>query len=336
MNSNKRDLVSDVFRNKVPERTPVGFWFHFVEGDDVFNGLDNPEVVRKNIDGHLRYYDAFKPDLVKLMSDGFFKYPDPLLSSDSSISSLERIAPLEGSHPWIQGQVRLVKELVGRFGSEIMVFYNIFSPATMLRILFGDGEKGNRRLADFILENPSAVRRALDAVGESLALLSRLVIEEGGADGVYVSVQSVQDGRIADSVYREVIAPSDKAVLAAANRAGGQNILHVCGYQGGRNNLTLFADYESAAVNWAVNVEKISLKEGKKLFGGRAVIGGFANGSDGLLYRGSEKEIRDFTRALLAESGSSGVALGADCSLPSDIDVQRLSWVRDEASLIRN
>jgi uroporphyrinogen decarboxylase len=117
-------------------------------------------------------------------------------------------------------------------------------------------------------------------------------------------------------------------VLDAANTAGGRNILHICGYAGVRNNLPAWADYPAQAFSWASQVEGVSLGQGKALFGGRAVIGGFANVSGALLETGSREEIEAFAARLLDEAGRTGVILGADCTVPSAIDLERLEWVR--------
>ena len=84
-------------------------------------------------------------------------------------------------------------------------------------------------------------------------------------------------------------------------------------------------------INWAVVVEGVSLEEGKELFGGRAVIGGFANTTEGVLYSGSKEEVEKYTRKLLDQAGTTGVILGADCTIPSDTPIERLEWVRQAA-----
>jgi len=35
----------------------------------------------------------------------------------------------------------------------------------------------------------------------------------------------------------------------------------------------------------------------------------------------------------LAEAGSKGVLLGADCTVPDDFDLERLDWIRQAAVL---
>ena len=75
------------------------------------------------------------------------------------------------------------------------------------------------------------------------------------------------------------------------------------------------------------------MAEGRKLFSGRTVLGGFENGKTGLLYTGSQEAIQNETKRLIAEAGKDALIIGADCTIPSDIDPERIEWVRQAASL---
>jgi hypothetical protein len=325
-----RQRVLDVLDNKPADHVPVGFWFHFAQGDEFTQGLTDPAVVKKNIEGHKKFYKEFKPDFVKLMSDGFFDYPENIILKAESAKELSALEPVGENHPWITAQVRLVKKLTSAFGKDVLTFYNIFGPASSFKRKFRDKE-GDKKLAEFISEDKAAVSHALDVIARDLGELAKRVITEGGADGIYLSVQNIQDPRVTAELYRQVITPAEQTVLTAAESAGGINILHICGYEGARNDLSLYQDYAAKAVNWAVTVEGVSLEKGKKLFGGRAVIGGFNNTKQSVLYTGTQKEIQTETKRLLSGSGRRGVILGADCTVPSDIPLERLEWVRQAA-----
>jgi uroporphyrinogen decarboxylase len=190
-------------------------------------------------------------------------------------------------------------------------------------------------LADFIMQDRDAVIHAFDVVAGDLALLAKRVIE-AGADGIYLSTQDLSDPRIDDALHQTVIAPGDcKALVGAKSAAAGNevfNILHICGYEGHCNNLGHFVGYPAEIINWAAVFEGVPLSAGKKLFGGRPVIGGFDNTAAGILCRGSKLEIQSETKRLLAEAGRAGIILGADCTLPRDISLERLRWVREAAS----
>ena len=59
----------------------------------------------------------------------------------------------------------------------------------------------------------------------------------------------------------------------------------------------------------------------------------FENGKTGLLYTGSQEAIQNETKRLIAEAGKDALIIGADCTIPSDIDPERIEWVRQAASL---
>lgn len=324
--SDKRQLVFDAFDNKKTERVPVGFWFHFAP-DDLFH--NRQEVIRKNVEGHFKFYDTFKPDFVKLMSDGYFRYPNPTLERVEKAEDLLK-ARSGLADDWIDAQTALVKELTDHFGSEVATFYNIFAPATVLGFVLEESGSG-LTLAELIKNEPETLAYVLNVIKQDLARLAFRVITEGKADGIYLSARNIQDKTVSKESYHKYITPSEQGVLNAANAVSNYNILHICGYEGARNDLSVYKDYDVKVINWAVVVEKVSLQEGKKLFGSRAVIGGFDNTTNGVLYKGSREEVESYTRRLLDEAGTTGIILGADCTIPSDISLERLEWVRKAA-----
>jgi uroporphyrinogen decarboxylase len=329
---NKRELVSKAFKNEETERVPVGFWFHYLK-DELEDGFKNPSLFDINLEGHKKFYNEFQPDFVKIMTDGFFIYPNGSILNAQSAAELGKAKSIGVHHPWIEKQVEFAKTLTGLFGSEVLCFYNIFAPATLFR--FGRTVSGGKSLADFIAEDQGAAAHALNTVAEDIAVLARRIINEAGVDGLYFSTQDVNDPRITDEIRQKILAPPDIRVLDAAVSDSPRefaarrfNILHICGYEGFRNNLSHFTDYPAQIINWASVVEGVSLGEGKKLFKGKPVIGGFGNTVSDVLYRGSRAEIEEETGRLLKEAGTLGVVLGADCTVPRDINLDHLSWVR--------
>ncbi|WP_312023398.1 uroporphyrinogen decarboxylase family protein, partial [Streptococcus oralis] len=175
------------------------------------------------------------------------------------------------------------KKIKQEFTEDIVAIYNIFAPVTYLKWLLGEVSGGDDLIADFLVEDPKALKKVLDVIAEDIASLSQAVIEEAGADGIYLSVQSIQDQRVSAADYQAVIAPSEITVLEAASAVDGVTVLHICGYEGARNDIHLFADYPAQVIN-AVGPEGITLKEGgREIFKGRTVLGGFENGKTGLL-----------------------------------------------------
>ena len=180
-------------------------------------------------------------------------------------------------------------------------------------------------------EAPQELAYALNVIKQDLAKLAVKIITDGKADGIYLSTKNIQDPTITAEEYHTLITPSEQGVLNAANAVSDYNILHICGYEGARNNLSIYKDYDVKVINWAAVVEEVSLKEGKALFGGRAVIGGFDNTKNSVLYRGTKEEIQAEAKRLLDEAGTTGVILGADCTIPENTPIEHLNWVREAA-----
>lgn len=330
---NKRELVLKAIRGEEVPRVPVGFWFHFVTLEEKGQGLNNPAIYQKSLQGHQRYVEEGRPDFVKIMSDGFFKYPSHILPERvASVRDLGELQSIGSDHPWIEQQISIVRDILDSFPEELASFYNIFAPVSYLKRWFRtDSSRGDREIADFLEENPEALKEVLDVIAADIAILVERLLEETDLDGIYLSTQAIQDERVDAETYRTYIEPSTLTVLEAANRAGGQNILHICGFEGASNDLRLFTHYPAQVFNWATHHEKVSLAEGRDLFQGRTVLGGFENTKSALLNTGSQPELQEETQKLIEEAGSQHLILGADCTVPDDFELERLDWIRQAA-----
>lgn len=324
---NKKEWVLKAFNNEAVERTPMGFWFHFLPNEAEADVFETPEKFQAALAGHKRYIDEFQPDFLKIMSDGFFQYP--LVGGKrrvESLEDLELIQPIAKDHPWVTKQVELVRTIVG-YSPDIVHLYNVFSPAQALKMK--TIPKGPE-IIEFLEQAPEAVAAALDRLADGICTMLTEVLKQTGIEGIYMSVGTPNEARCSDEMYRTYITPSDKKVLAAANALTENSMLHICGWGGNRNNLRLFTDYDAKVFNWATHVENIGLAEGKKIFEGHAVLGGFPSETGSFLYKGKNKdEIKAYTRELIHKNGSLGVMIGADCTMPIDISYERLGWVRE-------
>ena len=149
--SSKRELVLKAFKGEAVDRVPVGFWHHFTTEEEWLKGFSNPEIIEKNLNGHKNFLHKVKPDFVKLMSDGYFAYPNPAIHKGlENISDLAGIEPLGADHPWITEQVELVKKIRAGFEEDIVAIYNIFAPVTYFKWLVGEVSGGDDLIANFI------------------------------------------------------------------------------------------------------------------------------------------------------------------------------------------
>lgn len=312
---NKRERVLNAIALKDVDRPPVGFWFHF---------LSEQGVGAACVQAHLDYYNHIDVDMVKIMCDGYFDYPHPVLKAAKAPAALYAMQPLGKDSPFICEQVERARAVKTGLREDMVVLYNVFAPFSLIR--FGAGDETIMR---FLQEDPKAVSHALNVIAQDASLLSELLITQAGIDGIYYCVQGGEKDRMSAQAYRELITPTDLQVLTHANRFGQTNVLHCCGWAGIPNHLEVWQDYPAQAVNWACYIEDMDLAQGKAFFGGKCVLGGFDNRPGGVLFSGTREQVKAETRRLIAGAGTTGVILGADCTLPAEIDKQRIGWVVD-------
>lgn len=305
---NKRENAIAALTGGVPEHIPAAFWFHF--GGDAAAG-------QGAVDAHIDYFKTCDLDMMKIMCDGYFDYPNPLKVEKAA--DWYDLKPLGAEHPFFAEQVARTRAIVEAVGREALVLYTVFAPFSAIRFGYSD-ELVMRTLR----EDPKAVCHALDVIAEDTKCFVKALFE-AGADGIYYSVQGGEKNRFTVEEYRRLITPSDKAVLDYANTLGALNILHCCGWAGDKNNIEDWRDYTAAAVNWAVYVEQMDMKAGRAFFPNvKCVLGGLDNTPDGVLYKGTDDEVKAEIRRLCAETGKSGFIIGADCSIQSDTPYERI------------
>ena len=332
MAQTKKELVLKAMDAQQTERVPVGFWFHFLDDEIKADAFADPYLTDKLLEGQLKYIDEHQPDFVKIMTDGFFPYKNPTIKDAHSLEGLSGIKPLPGDAPWFARQVAYAKQITGRYDGKLAFFYNLFCAGTILKFMQPAFEDGEPFLAELVREHPAEAKRILDVISGDVARLAKRLITEAGVTGIYFSLQNLLGEGIDRKLYEEVLAPGEKAVLAAAQKVSDYNILHVCGYAGHHNDLTWYRDYPAKTINWAVVVEGSPLAEGRNIFDGRSALGGFGNLDTSVLYSGTRAEVEAETKRILQEAGRTGILLGADCTVPCDIAWERFDWVRAAAN----
>ena len=157
MAQTKRELVKAALDCKPVDRVPVGFWHHFLADQRHADALAHHSAWVDNLAGHDRFYKSWKPDFVKIMTDGFFLYPHEQLHDLKSIRDAENIKPLGRDSDWIQKQVELCGILTERYGKEVMVFYNLFAPTRCIEFQ-QTGSDAKTVITRFMKEDPEALK----------------------------------------------------------------------------------------------------------------------------------------------------------------------------------
>jgi uroporphyrinogen decarboxylase len=170
------------------------------------------------------------------------------------------------------------------------------------------------------------VNAALEAVTETFINFSKACLERGAAGLFYATTSWATTNRLSAAEYRKYARPYDLKLLKALPPAEF-NLLHVCKEH---NLLGAVADYPVAAFNWdARGAGNPSLAEGKKMVGGKTVIGGIPH--DRVLTEATPDQLAASIVALKAEMGPRGWMLGTGCTFPPDAPEANLRAVRQAA-----
>ncbi|NMB21354.1 MAG: uroporphyrinogen III decarboxylase, partial [Firmicutes bacterium] len=181
-------------------------------------------------------------------------------------------------------------------------------------------------LCEHLRANEKPVLAAMDRIADAMC---ELVVESAslGIDGIYYASLGGERHFFTDEEFARWIEPFDLRIMKTAREAGLYNFLHIC-----KENLNVqrYANYGELAdvVNWGVFETHFSLEEGRKLFPNATIMGGLANRS-GVLVEGSLEEIAAAAKKVVAEFGSTGFILGADCTLPTEIALERVKAAVD-------
>lgn len=145
------------------------------------------------------------------MTDGYFSYPlEALKKPLTSPKELEDIRPLGKDLDWYRFQIGYAKKLTALYGKEVPLFYNLFAvPRT---IEFMQASLGHPvDIASWIQEYPEETAHVFDVISKDYADLARGLIEEGGVDGIYLSVNNVSYDRLTEDAYKNMWLPMKSA-----------------------------------------------------------------------------------------------------------------------------
>jgi uroporphyrinogen decarboxylase len=299
----KRELVLDLLdESQEPGYVPAGFFIHFSEDEHV-----GPPAIEK----HKEYFRSTGMDFVKIQYEaGFPAHPEIETPEDWAKM------PLHGKEHYA-GQVGVVEGLVQALKKEALVVCTLYSPFMLAR-----DSVGPQRTMEHIEADPEAVRKGLEIVTESLLVFVRECARVG-VDGFYASTQGGEAGRFSRrELFEEVVKPFDLIVQKEINDTTLFNILHVCDYDLPYDDLTPFLEYPGDVVNCNLHVgeETWTPKQASEFFG-RPFMGGLER--KGVIVDGTPDEIRAEVRRVLAQ-GADRQILGADCTLPADVDWERI------------
>ena len=304
---NKIERVNAALAGKPVDRVPAGFWFHFTP--DKHHG-------KAAVKAHLDFYQESNIDILKMMNEHPYRANVDIVSP----ADWRRVRPAPLSSDFYQEALDEVKAIVDAIGGEAHVLVTVFGP-------FGSGNNtSGAKVTDHLKADPLAVSQGLGAIAESLAVFGEALIE-AGASGLYYSSQSGEQTRFTEFEFLQYIKPNELTVLNAVKDKGSFNLLHICKDY---IRLPLYTDYPAHMVNWQSTKHNLNLQEGRPLFK-RPLCGGMDD--RGVMVDGTHEEIQAEVKRVIQTIGTDSFMLGADCTMPTDIDVTNIRAAVDATEM---
>ena len=294
---NKRENLLNLLNPNQPSAyVPAAFFIHF---DPEFHG-GQPAV-----DKHMAFFRYTDMDLVKIQYEQKFPH-QPQITQPKDWGKM----PLF-KKDFYQPLLQAVKGLVAAAKDEAVVIVTLYSPFMCA------GHASNGLLVEHLQQEPEQVKQGLEIVTDSLLGFVRECIKLG-VDGFYASTQGGEQERFTNKeLFLNYVKPFDLALMEEMNHACPFNILHVCDYKFGYDDLTPFLDYPGhiVNVNQQVGATTLAGQEVSEMFG-RPFMGGLDR--KGVIATGAEDEIvQGVNRAL--DAAPDKFFLAADCTLPDDV-----------------
>lgn len=314
---NKRERVMAVVEGRKPDRIPSGFWLHFPPGNDCGKAAE---------DIHIDFFQRTGTDICKVMNENLL----PMDESIKTPSDWSHIRPFNKKADFVVRQIDLIKRVCDRMAGEAVVLSTIHGVVASISHVLGGGalyDRDKLLQVRHMRQNPQGMRAAYEAVTEILQYLAEETLR-AGADGIYYAALGGEKYGHTDEEFETFVRPGDLAVMDAAKGRRCFNVLHIC-----KDNIDLgrYALYPGEVVNWGVYSDNLSLEDGRKLFPGRVILGGLDDRS-GVLVEGTLEQIRAEVKQVIDGFGREGFILGSDCTLPTEIDYERIRCAVEAAA----
>lgn len=316
---NKKDLVRKTLNGEVQGIVPASFSIHF--GSDYKYG--NAAVKR-----HLDFFRQTDTDIMKIMNENLVPSNPGVVTADD----LLRIGPFNRHSDFIMRQTDLVKAIVDKVGSDAYVICTIHGITASLvhtmRPQYQALEEIRKVQLGLFREKPSSFLDAEKRIAEALCMLAESVIE-AGSDGIYFASLGGESDVYTAEEFDIAEAPFDKEIMQVAKNMGASVILHMCKKKLDIKRYVSYAPYADA-VNWGIYENDIPISEGERLFPGKTILGGLENRS-GIIVDGTLDDIKTEVHRLRREMKGKKFILGADCTMGSDLPVERIRTAVDAA-----
>jgi uroporphyrinogen decarboxylase len=286
------------------DRVPFVAWHHFYLKPPA--GPDSEMAAAE-----LKFYNSFKPDLLKVMHDVPFEYLGEI-NTPEDWRSLPVVDPHKGNYALQLETLRQIRSSLDPTVPMVDTVFGVYATAF-------DISKG--KIVSHLRENPEPVIAGLRSIAESIRRYACAALS-GGCEGIFYALSGASAEGVSNTEYAEVFKPLDAAILGDVEDAPF-NILHVHGYSD--LYFGLVHDLPAKAINWSDRAGGPSLSDARSIHKG-CIMGGIDEKRFDSM---APQQITNLARAAVAEAGTRSFILAPGCSVPDNTSTERLRAIRE-------
>lgn len=293
-----------------PARVPAAFFIHF---DAAFRHG------QAAVDRHLAYFEHTGMDVLKVQYEDRFPHR-PEIQGPGDWAKL----PVYGID-FYANQLEILQGIIAAAPDDALVLQTMYSP-----FMQASTTTGRDLLRRHIQQDAGAVAVGMERITESMLAYVRECVRLG-VDGFYASTQGGDQSMFAGApaLFERCVKPFDVIVMQEMDRSCNCNILHVCDFHGGYDDLAPFTGYPGHVVSLPGSVERDGSRWARECGRfARPLMGGLDR--HGIIASGGPEEIAAAVTRVL-EAAPDRFFLGADCTLPADVSWDRVRIAIDTA-----
>jgi len=312
----KRELLQATLQGEKTDRVPCGFWHHF------------PEESRygvASVKAHLDFFQRTDADMLKIMNEHMYVLNREVSKTEDW--KLVRQQKFEET-PYADfiDECTMIKKAMPSDVPLLATLHGVLVSAYHATEMPGGFSNPNNKITTDLKKDPDSVGKGLQTIANTLvSLIEKLAAL--GIDGIYYAALGGEEYRFTQDFFEKYVKPFDAYVIEAIHSFGMTSIMHICK---DKVMLPAYQGIDADVFNWAVNDCKYSLSDGRTLFPGKTLLGGFDDRS-GVLVDGSEIEIIKEGDAIIKETGREKFIFGSDCTLPETVEAWRINTVHSLA-----
>ncbi|MGM0215984.1 uroporphyrinogen decarboxylase family protein [Enterococcus sp. AZ109] len=314
----KIERVKQVLTGKRPDHAPMGFWLHFPK-----------EIISQGVEAQVAAHLAFKEetltDILKIMNENEMRSHQKI----EHLHEWKNITKITKDSKLVKDQENILQRIVEANEEDCYLLGTVHGLIASLSHASGHSYSVSPQLInEHYQRDPQSVKDGLKIIEENTQLVLEMTMGTG-VQGIYYAALGGEKGKFSDTFFQEALKVAECTLLEQANKKEDfSTFLHICKEA---TELKKYQDYPCDVINWAMHESEYSFEEAKKIFGNKVYLGGFDDRS-GVLVEGNVEEIKQELMRIENEFANNRYIIGADCTLPTDISLNKLRQIHEHLS----